>query len=88
MRKNYDQNKIDFCYKEQVVAYNFLFRDAHINGMTKDFILNEIDKYYTEELKKFDISAIKECINKNYDNYILHPFITGSYEELGEKLPL
>lgn len=88
MKKVFDQNKTGYCYQEQKIAYNFLFSDAHINGMTKDFILNSIDKHYTEKFKKFNIPAIKECINKNYDNYILHPFIAGSYNELSEKLPL
>ena len=76
------------CYCEQKVAYNFLFTDAHINGMSLESILIAIDKFYSEKLKKYDVQAIKDCISANYDNYIKKPFIASSYNEITEKLPL
>jgi hypothetical protein len=76
------------CKREQKIAYNFLFTDAHINKMSLEKILYCIDKFHTEKLKKFNIDLIKQCIIKNYENYIKKPFIASSYEEIAEKLPL
>jgi len=76
------------CYCEQMVTYNFLFSKAHINGESKENIIKSIDKYYQEKLKKYDIEAIKNCIIKNYDNYIKKPFIASNYSQVSESLPL
>jgi hypothetical protein len=76
------------CKKEQKIAYNFLFRDCHINEMPLDRMIKQIDKYYTEQLKAFNIELIKQCITKNYESYKAKPFIAWSYSEIAEKLPL
>ena len=72
------------CYCEQKIAYNHLFSYAYINGWPLDYILKTIDN--NEKIKKYDITAIKSCIIKNYDNYIKKPFIAGSYQEIAEQL--
>lgn len=76
------------CYCEQKVAYNFLFSQAHINGWNLECILNGIDKFYLEKLKRYDIPAVKACISANYDSFIKKPFIASSYNEITVRLPL
>lgn len=56
--------------------------------MPLDRIIKQIDKYYTEQLKAFNIELIKQCITKNYESYKAKPFIAWSYSEIAEKLPL
>lgn len=74
------------CYCEQKIAYNYLFSYAHINDWPLDYILKCADN--NNKIKKYDITAIKSCIIKNYDNYIKNPFIAGSYKQIAEQLPL
>lgn len=76
------------CFKEQKIAYNFLFRDVNINNRSLEDIITSIDKYYTDQLQKYDIAVIKKCIINNYDAYVKKPFIAWSYEEIAEKLPI
>jgi len=76
------------CYCEQKIAYNFLWRDAHINNRSIEQIIYAIDRFYTEQFKRYDIQVIKKCITDNYDKYIKKPFIASSYQEIAEQLPL
>lgn len=75
------------CYCEQKIAYNFLFT-AHINTTKLETIISMIDNHYKDTLKKYDVGAIKNCITKNYNDYMQKPFIACNYSEIAEKLPL
>jgi len=74
------------CIAEKKVAYDYLFRKAHINGMSLERILQSIDKYDIEKLKKYDVDIIKNCIAKNYESYIKKPFIAESFNEIADNL--
>jgi len=76
------------CYYEQKIAYDFLFTEAYIDKTPLNKILKFIDKYYTKQLEKYDILAIKKCISSNYNNYIEHPFTAYNYNIIAERLPL
>jgi hypothetical protein len=77
---------------EQKMAYNVLFADADINGLSLEKILYMFDKYYAAKFqiahKKINLDIIKQCIIKNYEQYKDHPFIAGNYAEIGERLPV
>ncbi|CAB1251917.1 protein of unknown function [Ruminococcaceae bacterium BL-6] len=77
---------------EQKMAYNVLFSDADINGLSLEKILYMFDKYYATKFqtthKRINIDIIKQCIIKNYEQYKNHPFIAGNYAEIGERLPV
>jgi hypothetical protein len=71
---------------EKKIAYNYLFSNGHINGMNLERILQSIDKYDIEKLKKYDVDIIKSCIVENYESYMKKPFIAGTFNEIAENL--
>jgi len=78
------------CYCEQKIAYNFLFSYAHINECPLNVILGLFNgsDAYVKKFEKYDLEAIKNCILKNYEQYVNKPFIASSYKEISEQLPL
>ena len=76
------------CTKEQMITYNFLFRDAHINGMPKEKIVQSVERFYGDQLrkKKIDVKIVEQLIELNYESYMEKPFIAGSYHTVAENI--
>lgn len=78
------------CKKEQVIAYNFLFRDAHINEVPLEKIIPNIERFYGEKLrtKKLDVALIQRYVSGSYESYMQRPFMAGRYDEIAQKIIL
>lgn len=76
------------CKREQVIAYNYLFSYGHINEWDVDHIIECVNNNEKLKQKRLNVELIKQCIRKNYDQYIKNPFIAADYETIRDNLPI
>jgi hypothetical protein len=76
--------------KAKMVAYSYLFTDAHINGLNLEKTLDHL--HYNASVKPAEykrlggVDKIAEHIKTNFASYKADPFIASSYEEVYQRI--
>ena len=79
--------KLEGMKKEQIIAYNYLFTDAHINELTLEQTLRHLERNKNNHASKHqDTNRIKEHIERNFQSYKENPFIASSYAEIRDRI--